>query len=123
MCCFSALSSETMEPPVRGKAGQRAHATVCSPLLAYCGRGSHSTCFTHTPLKHKTCLGKDTVFQNDVMARIIKQCRKNINWSYFGNQVIISITFQAKTMLSRREDLLLKLNIFGFGLVQQSKTF
>lgn len=45
---------KTIEPPVRGKTGQCAHATVCSPLFGYCGGGSHITCYRHTTS------GKDT---------------------------------------------------------------
>lgn len=33
VCCLSALSLETMEAPVRGKAGRCANATVYSPLF------------------------------------------------------------------------------------------
>lgn len=63
VCCLSALSSETMEPPVRGKARRCSHATVCSLLLGYCGGGSHSTCFRHTSLAKDMSERRHCVFR------------------------------------------------------------
>lgn len=62
-CCLSALSSETMKLPVRGAAGQHAHATVCSTLFGYCRRDS--TLSENTGQVEDAA--KDTVFTDDVL--------------------------------------------------------
>lgn len=48
---------------LEGKAGQRAHATVCSPPFGYCGGGAHRTRFRTTAKAkdmpgHEHCVSK-----------------------------------------------------------------
>lgn len=71
MCCLSALSSETMKQPVRGKAGQRAHhSLIIVEEVAAVGHVSN------IPSKQKGRFWWRR-FPNDVMVKTIEQSRRN----------------------------------------------